>query len=370
MKPSALIVGLGLALAACNPNLTTLDPAFHPTQRGWMLVWSDDFNVPAAAPDPTKWVVAKYCGGFNNEKQCHTAGNVEVMPAGGGSTSGYLRIRAKHEPGKCDGTDAGTAAGNNEQGTTHCPPTGSGPQYDYSSARVQTRLQHVGSSPNRWQYGRIEIRARLPQGTGTWPAFWMLPNPSIYGWPASGEIDILEAVNLHSPALSSDYLQSAVHACSTNPSVADSNPSSQAVANCNQYATARGGGAYAKASVVKPLFLTPFAGSTPDVVNAFHTYSLEWSDWDMRFYLDDRLIHQFYYSSLDLQPFRAPFYLILNLAVGGDMTQKTPPFHGDWIDGGLGPHADLLVDWVRIYACGPDTTAENCIYKGQGLGKQ
>jgi len=127
--------------------------------QDWKLVWSDEFDRPGL-PDPAKWGYEK---GFvrNQEKQYYTEARKENARVEGG----MLIIESRRE----------------EYRNAH-----------YTSASLTTQ----GTAS--WTYGRMEMRAKLPTGRGIWPAFWMLGiNESQVGWPACGEIDIMELVGFH-----------------------------------------------------------------------------------------------------------------------------------------------------------------------------
>lgn len=117
-----------------------------PTDR--VLIWADEFE--GGALDTTKWSVVVDCwGGGNNERQCYAAPNISIR-------EGQLVLTARHE-------DAAT------------------PTRSYRSGKVHTR------GLASFRYGRIEVRARMPQGQGLWPAIWMLPEHDNYGpYPQSG----------------------------------------------------------------------------------------------------------------------------------------------------------------------------------------
>jgi beta-glucanase (GH16 family) len=367
MKRHAFVLASTVALCACNPNLTAVDAGYHPTQRNWVPTWNDEFtsgNTPVA-PGTGKWVTAKFCGGFNAEKQCYTdlLQNVSMR-------NGHLIIRAM--PDNCWGTDAHTAAGNNEVGTVTC---GSGtPTHFYSSGRLHT-LVTPSSDTHSWKYGRIEIRAKLPYGDGTWPAFWMMPADNNYGkWPQSGEIDIMEAVNLESPTEAGDKVESNVHLCSKpgyyTPNAPGGNPNPHPCANVR---TLTGDNSYDQVHFPRKLYMAPDGNCWPDLSKRFHTYSMEWSDNDLRFFLDDKLIgtHILHANVDNVAPFQHPFYLIINLAVGGKMVPNNGHVDtNDWMP--TTPRsAELVIDWVRVYWCGTDpNTARGCIYQGTGLGRK
>ena len=136
-------------------------------------MWNDEFEADDL--DLKKWEFEENCwGGGNNELQCYTSRPENLF-----IKNGYLIIRAKKETftGPSEPIDWNSNA-----------PDKSLP---YTSARIRTK------NKGDWRYGRFEVRALLPEGKGIWPAIWMLPTKSKYGgWAASGEIDIMEAINL------------------------------------------------------------------------------------------------------------------------------------------------------------------------------
>ncbi|HCB15477.1 MAG TPA: glycosyl hydrolase family 16, partial [Alteromonas sp.] len=151
---AATLMGCGGESAKTESDFTTVDPA-QPV-ADWQLVWSDDFD--GSAIDSAKWTHEVNCvGGGNNEQQCYTDD-----PANSYVADGMLHIVAL--------------------------PAEEGAEKPYTSARLNTRYK------GDFKYGRFEMRAKLPSGQGSWPAFWMLPTDYVYGgWPKSGEIDIMEA---------------------------------------------------------------------------------------------------------------------------------------------------------------------------------
>src|SRR5262245_26273810 len=144
-----------LLLAVCTLGATNAPP-------GWELVWSDEFDTRAL--DDSKWgFEVNANGGGNNELQYYVTNNVRVR-------DGLMTIEARKEH--------------------YTGPQGT---REYTSSRIRTRQK------GDWLYGRFDIRAKLPQGKGIWPAIWMLPTDERYGgWPHSGEIDIMELVG-HKP---------------------------------------------------------------------------------------------------------------------------------------------------------------------------
>lgn len=174
---------------------------------------------------------------------------------------------------------------------------------DYTSARLVTK----GKAD--WIHGRFEIRARLPLGRGTWPAIWMLPTVWNLGrgaWPDNGEIDIMEHVG---------YDPGVVHA-STHSQKHQWPKKNQRTATV----------------------MVPDAGTT------FHTYAMEWDEEEIRMSVDDRTYFTSRKEGGDWTswPFYREFYLILNLAVGGDWGAAKG------VDAAAFPQR-LEVDYVRVY---------------------
>lgn len=174
---------------------------------------------------------------------------------------------------------------------------------EYTSARLVTR------GKMDWLYGRFEIRAKLPSGRGTWPAIWMLPTKQSYGdnyWPGNGEIDIMEHVGFH-PGF--------IHA------------STHTLKYYWRIGTQRTDTIYVR-----------------DASEAFHNYAMEWDPDAIRIYLDDSL----YFTSVNDKtgwqawPFDKPFFLIMNIAVGGDWGGQKG------IDDSIWPQR-MEVDYVRVY---------------------
>jgi beta-glucanase (GH16 family) len=262
-----LILLLALALPARAEN-TPLPSA----PAGWTLVWNDEFDH-GTAPDPTKWNYDVGGEGWGNrELQYYTKDRRENARL----EAGRLVIEARRE--KWEGRD-------------------------YTSTRLVTK------GKTDWTYGRFEIRAKLPQGRGTWPAIWMLPTKWDLGngdWPDVGEIDIMEHVG-YDPGL--------VHA------------STHSQKHQWRIKTQR--------TATRPV---------PDAMTAFHTYVLEWDAEEIRMFVDD--VH--YFTSRKeggdwtSWPFFRPFHLVLNLAVGGDWGGSKG------VDESIFPQR-LEVEYVRVY---------------------
>lgn len=242
---------------------------------GWTLVWSDEFNQPdGSAIDSTKWNYETGGNGEgNNELEYYASGTANAVIEGG-----YLVITARTDDASQYQCWYGTC--------------------QYTSARIDT------SGKFSQQYGRIEASIQVPSGSGDWPAFWMLGNNiNNVGWPACGEIDILESVNV------ATFAAGSLHANNYNATAQDMLPG-------------------------KANFGT-----------AFHTYALEWDAQSITFLVDDQAYET--HASTDATnnggqwPFDQPFFIILNFAVGGDWPGSP--------NGSAQFPQTMKVDWVRAY---------------------
>lgn len=260
---------LGLSLVAAG-SVARADALLSSSGfKVWTPVWSDEFSKTGAV-DTKKWKFATgNDGGGNGEAQAYTR-----SPDNARVENGNLVIEARKE----------SVAGR-----------------DYSSARL--------FSKPAWTYGRFEIRAKLPQGRGTWPAIWMLARSGgdeQRDWPASGEIDIMEHVG---------HDQGNVHG-------------SFHTKNFN----------WMLGTAITAIRFVPQASDD------FHVYAFEWSEGEASFYVDDVRYLTFTNprTNRDDWPFDDDFFLILNVAVGG--------FWGgaEGIDDSIFPQ-QMLVDYVRVY---------------------
>ncbi len=273
-----------------------------PAGPEWKLAWSDEFD--GAQIDRAKWDFAIGNGFYNvdakawvpgwgnNELEYYTdeAENAFVR-------EGMLHIRAIKKPYK---------------------------DFAYTSARLTTAKKDRGALFSK-TYGRFEFRAKLPVGKGIWPALWMLPQTEAYGpWPCSGEIDVMEARG-HEP----NKVVGTTHFGTRWP-------------------------AYAHASKD---YVLPNGGSIAD----FHVYAIEWEPGEIRWYVDGRIsaTQSSWWSRSRTDgakgqggggedklnawpaPFDQPFYLVMNVAVGGnflgnpDETTRFP--------------VEMVVDYVRVF---------------------
>ena len=265
---------------SANPTLTLADNADVSPGDTLTLVWSDEFD--GTQLDPDVWFFetgdgSEYGipGWGNNELQYYLPDSAQLV-------GGVLQIEARAE---------------------------SIGRFDYTSARINTRDRFA------FRYGRIEASMRLPGGQGLWPAFWLLPQDSPYGgWAASGEIDIMEAVNLGGSGGNSVY--GTIHYGGEFPSNSSS------------------GEAYVVSS---------------DATADFHTYAVEWDATEIRWYVDDVLYAMRNSWSSTGGPFPAPFdeqfYILFNVAVGGNWPGVP--------DASTVFPVTMEVDWVRVYTGEP-----------------
>jgi len=170
----------------------------------------------------------------------------------------------------------------------------------YTSAKLWTK--GIAS----WDHGKIEVKAKLPAAKGTWPAIWMLPDVPQLHWPDDGEIDIMEHVG-YDPGI----IHGTVHTKSYNH-----------VINTQK------SGQYTE----------------PNATSGFHIYTIEWDQQQIDWFVDNN--HYFTFQNegkgKDTWPFDVKFYLILNLAVGGNWGGKMG------VDSTAFPQ-QMEVDYVRIY---------------------
>lgn len=173
----------------------------------------------------------------------------------------------------------------------------------YSSARMITRGR------GDWKFGRYEIRAKLPKGRGTWPAIWMLPSDNIYGvWPSSGEIDIMEHVG---------FEPNKVHAS----------------IHCSSYNGQRGNQKTASKLV-----------NNPAAIADYHIYRIDWTPYAIKGFIDGEQYFEYINdnTSFTTWPFDQKFYLLLNIAVGGNWGGA------QGVDDNAFP-ATMEVDYVKVY---------------------
>ncbi|HUI40945.1 MAG TPA: glycoside hydrolase family 16 protein [Terriglobia bacterium] len=293
-----------LLLLACAPALARTKARHKPQpakQRPkGALMWSDEFNGPdGSAPDPAKWtydIGVDGNGWGNQELEYYTQSTANVVVRGGN-----LVITAVRE--KYSGP---TAAPAGEPGASPAAPVTV--SRDYTSTRIKTEGLFAQA------YGRIEARIKIPRGQGMWPAFWMMGDDiEKVGWPKCGEIDIMENIGKE---------PSEVHGSLHGPGPGDSGTDDMTKA----YTLPRG---------------QRFA-------DAFHVFAVEWDPRQMRFYVDS---HLYFTAEPREMPhgtgwvFNHPFFVILNLAVGGSWPGNP--------DSSTEFPQQMLVDYVRVYGQAP-----------------
>jgi beta-glucanase (GH16 family) len=250
-----------------------------PPATGFTLVWSDEFSGPdGSSPDSSKWTFDTGGNGWGNNELESYTNRTQNAQLKGGN----LVITAQKE---------------NYTGADGIPR-------NYTSARMKTQGLFNQA------YGRFEARIKIPAGQGMWPAFWMLGKDiSSIGWPKCGEIDIMENIGKE---------PGTVHGSLHGPST--SGPTSDLTA--------------------------PFSlPSGQKFADDFHLYAVEWEPGTVRFYVDTNLYATFTQSQWPAGGtwvFDHPFFIILNVAVGGDwpgLPDATTVFP-----------QQMLVDYVRVYA--------------------
>jgi beta-glucanase (GH16 family) len=253
--------------------------------QSWQLVWQDEFTN-AIGPD---WVfeTGTGSGGWgNNELQYYRQQNASV-------SNGQLVITARRE---------------------------SFGGMQYTSARMKTQGR------KSWRYGRIEARIAIPAFQGVWPAFWMLgDNITSVGWPACGEIDVMEHINTGGNVHGTMHWQ-------------DHN---------NNYAN--------------------YGGSTSTTVTNFHVYSIEWTPSYIRWFVDGVQYHEADITNgvNGTHEFHNNHFIILNMAIGGN-------WPGFTVDNNAFP-ANMYVDYVRVYQQTSQPSAavtvyQHCNYGGYAVG--
>ena len=252
------------AVMGGNPALawyhvfTTTKPTQTPDVDFTNLVWSDEFNTDGA-PDSTKWGYDLVAGGWGNgEAQTYTNASANVSVSGGN-----LKITAI------------------KSGST------------YTSTRLKSENKY------EFTYGKVEVRAKLPFGGGTWPAIWMLgQNYATNIWPACGEIDIMEH-----KGNDVNKIYGTLH-----------------------YPGNFGGNANGNSTTI--------TGATTE----FHIYKTIWTATSIKIYVDDLLYHSV--ANNNSLPFNSDFFLILNVAMGGTFGGAIDPTF---------TQSSMEIDYVRVY---------------------
>lgn len=272
-------------LLAVLSGTSLAQESFDPENSGYVLVWQDEFDGDRNV-DTSKWRFEK---GFvrNQELQWYQENNAIL-------NSGNLKITGRREVVANPIFEAG-----------HKDWKKSRKQADYTSASINTRGKFD------FQYGVVEVRAKIDTALGVWPAIWTLgiKNP----WPANGEIDIMEYYRI------------------------------QGVPTILANAAWANEGQYRAIWDEEKIPFSEFLKQDPHWPSKFHVWRMEWTDRFIKIFLDDQLLNE-----VDLtvttnpdgfNPFHQPHYILLNLAIGGN---------GGDPNGSFFP-SEYLVDYVRVY---------------------
>lgn len=269
-------------LAACNAdngkqNASKADTTAGPVEGGsspmknWKLVWNEEFDGKNGSPvDTGKWTaeIGNNSGWGNSELQYYTDSTANCVQQDGNLVIKALKERKDN--------------------------------FDYTSARIKTQGKF------EFQYGKVEMRAKLPKGQGIWPAFWMLGNDiGSVRWPDCGEIDIMEHIGRQS-----DRIFGTLHG--------------------PQYSGSGG--------------LQGSVAYKGDLYSQFHTYTVEWDEFSIVWYFDGQEYHKIVKDKLPGNwrwPFDKKFFILVNLAVGGQWPQNpddTTEFPQTY-----------MIDYIRVY---------------------
>ncbi|MFS0868758.1 carbohydrate binding domain-containing protein [Paenibacillus xylanilyticus] len=258
-------------------------PATTIPNEQWELIWNDEFS--GSSVDASKWTVQDTGLVYNNELQYYSPDNTRIVKDG---DRNVLQIEAKREQ---------------------------------KSGKSFTSGKLITMGKGDWTYGKVVVRAKLPVQQGMWPAIWMMPTDEAHygGWPASGEIDIMELIG----GKNKDHeVYSTIHYDSKKPDGSHGHDQGK--------------------------FTLPQGQSFAD---DYHDFQVEWLPGMIRFYVDGKLHHQVnnWQTTAAGQPesytfpapFDRPFYLILNLAVGGDWPGSP---ESEFVS------EKMNVDFVRVYS--------------------
>ncbi len=283
-KITGLIVVVMVITAACNQRG---QPDDTPSEiEGYTLVWNDEFN-DGSKPDTSDW---SYENGFvrNRELQWYQSDNASIE-------DGLLVIEGRTEKIENDNYD-----------TTGSDWRKNRPYADYTSSSINTR------GKQSFQYGLFEVRARIDTSEGMWPAIWTLGTSRKRGWPANGEIDIMEFYRI------------------------DGEPSILANA---AWVDENGGSIWDDEKIP----FNHFLDKDPEWPEKFHIWKMDWTKDYIKLYLDDELINEI---DLDetinpdgFNPFHQPHYILLNLAIGSNGGEPA----------GTEFPKKYEVDYVRVY---------------------
>ena len=324
-----LVLVTTVSLLGCGGAKTETDSSKVDPQQpvsDWKMVWNDEFDGEAI--NSQNWTHEVNCwGGGNNEQQCYTENTENSFVSDG--TLKLVALSAEE-----------------------------GAELPYTSARI------ISKNKADFKYGRFEIKAKMPYGQGSFPAFWMMPTDETYGgWPKSGEIDILETVNLKTV-------------------------NDEGIVENNIHGTLHYGKEWPDNSHSGKSY------SMPDGINPaddFHVYAIEWQEGEIRWYVDNYLYatqrksevrynskdeavglaHKGWFAEYfdqtsgeltthwDNAPFDQQFFMIINNAVGGNWAENS---NDTGIDSAAFADGQTFeIDYIRVYQCQQNSdTGKGC----------
>jgi beta-glucanase (GH16 family) len=289
MKKILALIFVSTSLLACGDDTektTVTEVPIIPTSGystpqsydGYTLVWQDEFD--GTTLNEANWTheIGTGSNGWgNNELQYYKPENTRLL-------DGHLLIEAKRE---------------------------SFNQADYTSSRIITK------GKQEFKYGRIDIRAALPTGDGVWPALWMLGgNINQVSWPKCGEIDIVELFGGVGAGRGNNIVKSTCHWFDNN-ALNPGNPTGRA-----QYGTA-------------------YTLSEGSFDREFHVFTTIWTETSIRSFVDDKSYYTIDITPEELSEFREKFFLIFNVAIGGDPVGNP--------SSGVPFPKRMVVDYVRVF---------------------
>lgn len=277
-KPLLSLAVTAIAISVCFANGFESE-ATTPAEP-WNLIWSEEFDVDGPV-NPKVW---------NHEQGFLRNGELQwYQPDNAFCEEGHLVIEGRREVKSLENVSLRKSFKHRKQ-------------IEYTSASITTHNKFS------WQYGRLEVRAKIVAANGLWPAIWTLGNEG--AWPSNGEVDLMEYYD--------DSILANVAWRRKNRSVAwDSSK-------------------------------TPYADLGPDWDNEFHIWLMEWDENSIKLSVDGRLLNETDLNAIDYDgkeagvrnPFHQPHYVLLNLAIGGDKGGE--PAKTDF-------PSRYLVDYVRVY---------------------
>lgn len=289
MKKYIAFIIISIAFSGCTNSNSSQDNEIPAEKGGYALLWHDEFNTDGK-PDTSYWSYEK---GFvrNEELQWYQEDNASIK-------NGVLVIEGKREKIKNPGYDSTSNSWRNNRAYA-----------EYSSSSIHTRGKMT------FQYGIMEVRAKIDTAKGLWPAIWTLGTTK--GWPSNGEIDIMEFYRSDDKPV---IMANAAWGDHWRSTIWDS----------------------------EKISLNHFLEKDTEWPQNFHTWKMEWTEDYIKLFLDDELLNEVDLSQTingdGFNPFHQPHYILLNLALGSN---------GGDPSGTQFPKI-YEVDYVRIYSKKPE----------------